>query len=112
MWMVEPTLAEHLHATKEQLKTHGRCTRGPEGDDGFLCIVSAVIAAQTQLGGTLSERNYDAVYGAIAAAVPGIERYRTGYRKDIVNWNEDPNTTDHDVYTAIDKALAELGALA
>jgi hypothetical protein len=110
-------LIEDLQATKRTLQQKGRCTTAAYGPDGSVCLVIATRRAidgqresQTPWRDSYPtellyfEYRVERTQNALSARMPD------GY-SCLVGFNEDPNTTDADVYNLIDKALAEVGGL-
>lgn len=93
-------LIEDLIATKKTLQRCGRCHYGAYGPQGQMCIAVAVAHATMRC----FERS-DLVFGVLRAHV--LEEFDG----NLVAFNENPATTDDDVYNLIDKCLADLGAL-
>ena len=101
-------LIEDLQATKRTLQQKGRCTTAAYGRDGSVCLVIATRRAivglrESQVASYLAR--VERTQNALSARMPD------GY-SCLVGFNEDPATTDEDVYNLIDKALAEAGGLA
>ena len=100
-----------LKATKQALQDYGRCPNGPYGADGSVCLVVAMKRAYTVLVDAKSMRGAKALRSchsdvryALMACLP--EEFDA-----LSVFNDDPGTTDADVYALIDKALAEAGGL-
>jgi hypothetical protein len=96
--MTQQLIAD-LKATKQALIDNGRCTKGARNADGNICIILAI--------GRDNRENSRAslVRHALRAHLPS-------HYRGLVHFNEDPKTADQDVYSLIDKALAEAGGMA
>lgn len=108
-------LAEDLRAAKTTLVSRGRCAKGAQDlAKGTHCPIMAIAEgvfcgydsiATVERSQELHGRCLDAEL-ALVGALP--EAYRTkGYVGAIIEWNENPETTDADVFAAFDRAIAK-----
>jgi hypothetical protein len=110
-------LIADLKGTKANLVKHGRCTGGFVDDEGKLCLLGAI--SQTVSGMGFPYLNFsgphttgikdDPVFMRYKAVADELRKVHGGGGIDL--YNDKPSTTDDDIYTLIDKALAGLGGL-
>jgi hypothetical protein len=113
------TVVEALRRTKEVLQQHGRTQRQNWAPDGKVCLWAAVILAT----GLYLEPSGEAYAGLQRAIAPDeVERRqqltnRTLALLDsvvpprhcgVIEFNDDPRTTDEDVTVLIDDAIASV----
>lgn len=118
MQMNEQVIAD-LAAAKAYMQKHGRCTTGAADREGRVCIavaVNSVVRSNQPPETIIDQGRCDRVSAAnalIEKVTPTVaQRYpRERPRRNFVEYNEHPDTTDEDIWNLWDKALAEAGGL-
>lgn len=107
-------LIEDLKAGKEAMQKRGRCSKGGRGPEGSVCIVVGLNMGLRNMAfregeeqATIRDRLH-ATWEALGAHIPEV--YGRGQDR-IIPFNEDPKTTDQDVWDVFDKTIADLGGM-
>jgi hypothetical protein len=107
-------LIADLKATKQALIDNGRCAKGARNDDGNICIALAMSRGVDNLSPEALLENKEAKefrYDRFTLVQRALEAHLPSHHHGLISFNEDPKTTDQDVYNLIDKALAEAGGM-